>query len=108
MTLKTLMTAVALASATALAVAATSARADDCDDIMDAVKKLTERTVNAKDDAKTPLAVCWAVGQLVGMTKAGREVAAECYDEGTKRTDLLASLDKTTKEMEAQFDSICK
>jgi hypothetical protein len=108
MTIKRLLAAATLAGATAFAVAVAPAQADDCDDILDAIKKLNERIMNAKDDAKSPLAVCWAVGQVVGVMKAAREMAAECYDEGAKRTDILATFDKTTKEMEGQFDGICK
>ena len=75
---------------------------------MDAVKKLNERVMNSKDDAKTTPAVCAAIGQVVGIMKAGREVAAECYDEGSKRDTILLALDKATKEMDGQLDSLCK
>src|SRR5262245_21118172 len=108
MTISRFLMAAVLAGATAFAVASARADDDECDDLIDAVKKLNERIMHAKDDAKTPLAVCWAVGQVVGAMKAAREVAAECYDEGKKRDGILATFDKTTKEMEGQFDSMCK
>jgi hypothetical protein len=101
-------TTAAIAVAMAFTVAATTAQADDCDDIMDALKKLGERVMNYKDDAKTPLAVCGAVGQVLGILKASREAAAECYDEGDKRSKILLDLDKVNKEMESQVDSLCK
>jgi hypothetical protein len=84
MTIRRVLTTAAIAVAMAFTVAATTAQADDCDDIMDALKKLGERVMNYKDDAKTPLAVCGAVGQVLGILKASREAAAECYDEGDK------------------------
>jgi hypothetical protein len=92
----------------AIAVAAIPARADDCDDIMDALKKLNERIMNSKDDAKTVPAICAAIGQVLGVVKAAREAAAECYDDGRKRDDILATFDKTTKEMDGQLDQTCK
>ena len=98
----------AFALSAAVAVAASSARADDCDDIMDALKKLNERIMNSKDDAKTVPAVCAAIGQVLGVMKAAREAAAECYEEGKKRDDILSTFDKTTKEMDAQVDQTCK
>jgi len=98
----------AVAAVVGFTVAAATAQADECDDIMDAVKKLNERVMNSKDDAKTTPAVCAAIGQVVGIMKAGREVAAECYDEGSKRDTILLALDKATKEMDGQLDSLCK
>jgi len=35
-------------------------------------------------------------------------VAAECYDEGRKRTQLLQTFDKASKEMEGKIDEVCK
>jgi hypothetical protein len=45
---------------------------------------------------------------VLGIIKATREVAAECYDDGKKRTDILLNFDKAAKEMEGQIDSVCK
>jgi hypothetical protein len=87
-----------------------SARADDdqdCDNIQDELKKLAERVMNA-NDPKAIGPVCAATGQLLGIMKASREVAAECYDEGKKRDRILLTFDKATKEMESKIDSVCK
>jgi hypothetical protein len=108
MTFRRALATMAIAAAVAFTVAGTAAQADDCDDIMDAMKKLSERVMNAKDDAKTPLAVCGAIGQVLGILKASREAAAECYDDGAKRSKILLDLDKVNKEMEGQVDSLCK
>jgi hypothetical protein len=96
------------AAATAFTVATTSVRADDCDDIVDALKKLNERIMNDKNDAKTVPAICAAIGQVLGVVKAAREAAAECYEEGKKRDEILLTLDKATKEMDGQVDQTCK
>ena len=80
---------------------------EDCDNIMDELKKLAERLMNTSDP-KGVGPVCAATGQLLGIIKASREVAAECYDEGRKRTQLLQTFDKASKEMEGKIDEVCK
>ena len=99
----------AAAFATMLVVTPAMAQDDDqdCDNIMDELKKLAERLMNT-NDPKGVGPVCAATGQLLGIIKASREVAAECYDEGRKRSQLLVTFDKATKEMEAKIDEVCK
>jgi hypothetical protein len=80
---------------------------EDCDNIMDELKKLTERIMNT-NDPKAVGPVCAATGQLLGIIKASREVAAECYDEGKKRDRILVTFDRAAKEMEEKIDSVCK
>ena len=100
-----------LAIAAAMAVTLGTAVAQDdekeCDDIMDELKKLTERLMNTTEP-KGIGPVCAATGQLLGIIKASREVAAECYDEGRKRDQILLTFDKATKDMEGKIDSVCK
>ena len=98
------------AIAVAVCLAAGAARADDdqdCDNIMDELKKLSERLMNTTDP-KGIGPVCAATGQLLGIIKASREVAAECYDEGRKRDQILLTFDKASKDMESKIDSVCK
>src|SRR4029077_3913211 len=99
----------AIAAAMAFALGAAFAQDDDkeCDDIMDELKKLAERLMNTSDP-KGVGPVCAATGQLVGIIKASSEVAAECYDEGRKRDQLLVTFDRASKEMESKIDSVCK
>ncbi len=102
--------AVAAAAAVIACLAAGAARADDdqdCDNIMDELKKLSERLMNTSDP-KGIGPVCAATGQLLGIIKASREVAAECYDEGRKRDQILLTFDKASKDMESKIDSVCK
>jgi hypothetical protein len=98
------------AIAVAICLAAGAARADDdqdCDNIMDELKKLSERLMNTTDPKGIGPA-CAATGQLLGIIKASREVAAECYDEGRKRDRILLTFDKASKDMESKIDSVCK
>ena len=99
----------ALAAAMALALGTAVAQDDDkeCDDIMDELKKLAERLMNTSEP-KGVGPVCAATGQLLGIIKASREVAAECYDEGRKRDQLLLTFDRATKDMETKIDTVCK
>jgi len=79
----------------------------DCDNIQAELKKLAERLMNTSDP-KGVGPVCAATGQLLGIIKASREVAAECYDDGKKRDNILLSFDKAAKDMESKIDSVCK
>jgi hypothetical protein len=105
------MRATLKAVALAMMLVATPALAQDddqdCDNIMDELKKLAERLMNTTDP-KGVGPVCAATGQLLGIIKASREVAAECYDEGRKRIQLLQTFDKAGKDMEAKIGEVCK
>jgi hypothetical protein len=105
---RTIVHAAAMAAVLALMAAGQTARADDCDDEQDELKKLVERVINNGGNPTGVGPVCAFTGQLVGITKAGREIAAECYDDGKKRDEILAGMDKAIKEMEQKIDSICK
>ena len=100
---------IAIAAAMAFAVGTACAQDDEkeCDDIMDELKKLSERLMNTSEP-KGVGPVCAATGQLLGIMKASREVAAECYDEGRKRDQILLTFDRATKDMESKVDSVCK
>lgn len=100
---------IAIATALAFSAGAALAQHDDkeCDDMMDELKKLAERFMNT-NDPKGVGPICAATGQLLGIIKASREVAAECYSEGKKRDQILLTFDKTATEMQGQIDSVCK
>ena len=100
----------AVFGAAIVCLAAGAARADDdedCNNIMDELKKLSERLMNTTDP-KGVGPVCAATGQLLGIIKASREVAAECYDEGRKRDQILLTFDRAAKDIESKIDSVCK
>jgi hypothetical protein len=107
MTFRTIVQVCALSALLAFTVGG-HARADDCDDEQDEIKKLIERVINANSNPQGVGPVCSATGQILGITKAAREVAAECYDDGSKRDAILSSYDKAVKEMEDKIGGVCK
>jgi hypothetical protein len=110
MRVKVKSVAFVLAFVLASVVLGPSARADDdedCDSLMGELKKLSERLMNTADP-KGVGPVCAATGELLGIMKASREVAAECYEEGRKRDQILVSFDKGIKDMQGNINSACK
>jgi len=106
-----MLRAAALAAAIGLAVAGAARAQDDdekhCDDIQATLKTLAERLMNtAQPQGIGP--VCAATGQLLGMMKASREAAAECYEEGDKRSKIILTFDRAIKDVEDKVDSVCK
>ena len=77
-------------------------------DIMTELKELTDAVTKDKGNARTPLATCAVNGQLLGIAKASRDVAAECYDPGKKRDDLVAALSKVVQDMEGAIGATCR
>ena len=108
MNFRTIVHASALIAALGFVSAGQVARADDCDDEQDELKKLIERVINYNPNPQGIGPVCAATGQILGVTKAAREVAAECYDDGSKRTAILAEYDKGIQEMESKINGVCK
>lgn len=80
---------------------------DDCDAIMKELNTLGEKFMK-ENDPKGVGPLCAGVGQLVGMMRATRTVAATCYEEGSKRTGLMKGFDEGIKAMEEQLGSTCK
>jgi hypothetical protein len=108
MSFKTIVQVAALSAVLAFITAGQFARADDCDDEQDEIKKLIERVINNNANPQGVGPVCAMTGQIVGITKAAREVAAECYDDGSKRDQILEAYDKGIKEMEEKIGGVCK
>src|SRR5262245_61918389 len=110
MTIRTVLLAAAFASVAALSAVAEPAPSNDeeGDEIMAELKELSAQVRQDKANARSPLAVCAATGQILGVAKASREVASECYELGKKRDDLMAGFDRVVKEIEGQINSQCK
>jgi hypothetical protein len=108
MTFRTIVHAVALSAVLAFISGGQAARADDCDDEQDEIKKLIERVINNNPSPQGIGPICSATGQILGITKAAREVAAECYDDGSKRDQILSAYDKAVKDMEEKIGGVCK
>ena len=96
----------AVATVIILSSASSATRADDCDDIVNAIKKVGEAVM--KKDAKTPPAICAGMGQALGLMQSTRIVAEECYDEGKKRDDLMKDMAESAKVFQDEIDSMCK
>src|SRR3954465_2437350 len=108
MSFRTIVHVSALIAALGMVSAGQGARADDCDDEQDELKKLIERVINYTPNPRGIGPVCAATGQILGVTKAAREIAAECYDDGRKRTKILEEYDKAIQEMEGKINGVCK
>jgi hypothetical protein len=108
MNFKAIVHGIALIAVLGFISAGQAARADDCDDEQDELKKLIERVINYTPNPQGIGPVCAATGQILGVTKAAREVAAECYDDGRKRTKILEEYDKGIQEMESKINGVCK
>lgn len=100
-----MMKAAALAAAL-LALAATRASADECQ----SMEKVVQDLINAHepDKEKGDPRLCAAFGYGLGLIKTRRIVADECMDEGDKRTEFLAKLDRITRDIQSSVDKSCK
>jgi hypothetical protein len=100
-------TAKAVAAAAALmALAATLARADECKSMETAIQTLINNHDVRKDQDPAPL--CAAFGYGLGLIKSRRIVADECLEEGTERTDYLAKVDRSIRDLQSAIDQLCK
>jgi hypothetical protein len=117
MALRTILLAAALATVASVGVAAaapapTTSEADDddedCDDIMEVLKDLDEQMRKEQAVPKSRLMACADSGQLLGIAKASRAVAQECYDKGKRRDELVASFEKIQQQLEGRIGSACK
>ena len=117
MKMRTILIAAALATVATVNVAAAAPAPapteasdddDDCDDIMDELKELADQVKKEQAAPKSRLASCADTGQVVGIIKASRATAAECYDAGKKRDDLFADFDKALQQLEGRINSTCK
>jgi hypothetical protein len=106
MTFRVGSTCAAVAIALVSIMATSSARADDCDDIVGALKKYGERIMTR--NATTPLAICAAMGEAVGIMRSVKVVADECFEEGKKRDDLMKGMEESAKTMETEIAKECK
>jgi hypothetical protein len=117
-TLRAILIAAAIASITAYIGPAVAAPApdqqqadgddDDCDDIMDELKELAEEVVKEQNVPMSRPAGCVAKGQLLGVIRASRAVAKECYGKGNKKLDdLLAGFTKAQQDVEKRIMGNC-
>jgi hypothetical protein len=89
-----------------LAIVSTTAGADECEDVVAALKKKGDAIM--KVDHKANARICAAMGQLLGIIQSVRIVAQECYDEGKERTDLMREMAESAKVFEDGIEKDCK
>jgi hypothetical protein len=99
---------VAAALAVALGLAAAAAAADECDAMTGGVKVLIDKMDPAAKGGNNPAKLCAAFGEGLGMIKSFRVVVDECMDEGPKRTDVLAGLDRSIRQLQGHLDNNCQ
>jgi hypothetical protein len=100
-----LLLCAAAAAGLGVTVAASAARADECDDAVAAInKRMDAIRATRKDGDKLP-ALCARLGRISGLTAAVGIVAKECLDEGKKRDDLIKDAAETEKALEV--DNLC-
>ena len=101
-----LLMGAAVAGGVVLAGAASTARADECDDAVAAInKKMDEIRATRKEGDKLPT-LCARMGRISGLTTAVGIIAKQCFDEGKKRDDLIKDAAETEQALEV--DNLCK
>jgi hypothetical protein len=105
---KVLVAAVAAGLAGAGALIATSALADECEAMTGHVKVLIDKTDPAAKGGNNMAKSCAAFGEGLGLIKSFRIVIDECLDEGDKRTEILAGLDRSIRQLQGEVDGHCK
>jgi hypothetical protein len=105
MTFATFSRAVVIAMALCAAAPA-FAQEDECDAIVTALKQYGDTVM--KSDPKTTPGQCVALGQILGLARAMREVADQCMDEGAKRDALVKEMSEGVKPLQEHADQLCK
>ncbi len=88
--------------------AGATAHADECDDMTKSVQVLIDKTDPAAKGGNNPARLCAAFGEGLGLIKSFRIVADECLDEGEQRTQTLAKLDRSIRQLQSQVDKNCE
>ena len=97
----------ALAFLLAIGTGDTARSADGCDYLIAALKKLSDEVVNQKDEPKNRFAGCAVVGEVLGILKSSREIAATCYATGVQKDEIVRNFDQAANEMTAKIDAAC-
>jgi hypothetical protein len=88
--------------------AATGAFADECEAMTGSVKTLIDKMDPSAKGAGNPAKSCAAFGEGLGLIKSFRIVIDECMDEGDKRTEILAGLDRSIRQLQGEVDGHCQ
>jgi len=104
---KILAAAVFVGLAGASALVATGAFADECEAMTGSVKTLIDKMDPVAKGAGNPAKSCAAYGEGLGLIKSFRIVIDECLDDGDKRTEILAGLDRSIRQLQGEVDGHC-
>jgi hypothetical protein len=107
MMMKTTMRAAAVV-AVLFGFAAAAARADECESMTKGVKVLIDKMDPAAKGGNNAAKLCAAFGEGLGLIKSFRVVVDECLEEGAKRTEVLAGLDRSIRQLQGQVDNNCQ
>jgi hypothetical protein len=107
MMMKTTVRAAA-AVAVLLGFAAAAALADECESMTKGVKVLIDKMDPAAKGGNNAAKLCAAFGEGLGLIKSFRVVVDECLEEGDKRTEVLAGLDRSIRQLQGQVDNNCQ
>jgi len=107
MMMKTTVRAAAVV-AVLLGFAAAAARADECESMTKGAKVLIDKMDPAAKGGNNPAKLCAAFGEGLGLIKSFRVVVDECLEEGDKRTEVLAGLDRSIRQLQGHLDNNCQ
>ena len=83
-----------------------AARADECDDVITALKKHGDG-INIKESKSVP-EFCVSIGRLHGLMVSINEIAKQCLDEGRERAALMKDMNTGMTGMQELMDKQCK
>jgi hypothetical protein len=88
--------------------AVAAAQADECDTMTKTVEVVIDKLDPTAKAGNNPAGLCAAYGEGLGLIKSFRIVADECLDEGDPRTQTLAKLDRSIRQLQSQVDKNCE
>jgi hypothetical protein len=100
------MTKAAAAAVLLFGLATPLARADECEAMIKSVKSLVDKHDPGK--AGSAAQKCTAFGEGLGLLKSHRIVNDECLEDGEERTQLLATLDRSIRQIQSEVDKNCE
>jgi hypothetical protein len=94
-------------AALAVAVCGFSAKglANECQAVMKVVKDMIDKL---EPDKPGQAQKCAGYGEGLGLMKMFRIASDECLDEGAKRIEILADLDRSIRRLQTQVDKECE
>jgi len=88
--------------------AVAAAQADECETMTKTVQVMIDKVDPTAKAGNNPAGLCAAYGEGLGLIKSFRIVADECLDEGDPRTQTLAKLDRSIRQLQSQVDKNCE